>query len=124
MVQGYKNREIALRMGSTEQEVKNSLRKIFDKTGVFDRLELALFVLHHRTLMACPMAEPIRSRALVRIAAAQFSREWPTRPISHQLAQNDSCLLKQIDVVAAICIAPPSRTRHGDERRTLAFFLC
>ncbi len=48
VVQGLKNREIAFRLGSTEQGVKNSLRRIFDKTGVSDRLELALFVLHHR----------------------------------------------------------------------------
>ena len=47
VVQGFKNREIATRLGSTEQGVRNSLRKIFDKTGVSDRLELALFVLHH-----------------------------------------------------------------------------
>ena len=48
VVQGCKNREIALQLGSTEQGIKNSLRRIFDKTGVSDRLELALFVLHHR----------------------------------------------------------------------------
>jgi DNA-binding NarL/FixJ family response regulator len=50
VVQGYRNREIALRLGTTEQSIKNALRKIFDKTGVYGRLELALFVLHHRTL--------------------------------------------------------------------------
>jgi len=47
VVQGYKNREIASHTGSTEQGIKNSLRKIFDTTGVYDRLELALFVLYH-----------------------------------------------------------------------------
>jgi len=50
VVQGYKNREIAFRLGSTEPAVKNALRKIFDKTGVYGRLELALFAVHHRTL--------------------------------------------------------------------------
>ena len=50
VVQGYRNREIAVRIGTTEAGVKNSLRKIFDKTGVFDRLELALYVMHHRVL--------------------------------------------------------------------------
>jgi DNA-binding NarL/FixJ family response regulator len=50
IVRGFKNREIAMRLGTTEQSVKNSLRRIFDKTGVYGRLELALFVLHHRTL--------------------------------------------------------------------------
>lgn len=50
VIQGLKNREIALRMDTTEGAIKNSLRRIFDKTGVFDRLQLALFVLHHHAL--------------------------------------------------------------------------
>jgi DNA-binding NarL/FixJ family response regulator len=50
VVRGYKNREIAMQMYTTEQVVKNALRNIFDKIGVSDRLELALFVLHHRML--------------------------------------------------------------------------
>jgi len=50
VVRGYKNREIAMQLYTTEQVVKNALRSIFDKIGVSDRLELALFVLHHRML--------------------------------------------------------------------------
>ena len=50
IVQGCKNREIALRLKTTEQVIKNYLRSIYDKTGVSDRLELALFTLHHRVL--------------------------------------------------------------------------
>ena len=50
VVRGYKNREIATHMETSEQVVKNALRQIFDKIGVSDRLELALFVLHHRML--------------------------------------------------------------------------
>ena len=50
VVQGYKNREIALQLYTSEQVIKNSLRNIFDKIGVSDRLELALFVVHHRIL--------------------------------------------------------------------------
>src|SRR5664279_1081231 len=41
VVKGFKNREIAARLGTTEQAVKNNLRQIFDKTGVYGRLELA-----------------------------------------------------------------------------------
>jgi DNA-binding NarL/FixJ family response regulator len=52
IVQGCKNREIALRLKTTEQVIKNYLRSIYDKTGVSDRLELALFTIHHRTLAA------------------------------------------------------------------------
>ncbi len=50
IVQGCKNREIAIRLKTTEQVIKNYLRSIYDKTGVSDRLELALFTIHHRTL--------------------------------------------------------------------------
>ncbi len=50
IVQGCKNREIGVRLGTTEQVIKNYLRSIYDKTGVSDRLELALFTIHHRML--------------------------------------------------------------------------
>jgi DNA-binding NarL/FixJ family response regulator len=50
IAQGCKNREIALRLKTTEQVIKNYLRSIYDKTGVSDRLELALFTIHHRVL--------------------------------------------------------------------------
>lgn len=50
IVQGCKNREIAVRLNTTEQVIKNYLRSIYDKTGVSDRLELALFTIHHRVL--------------------------------------------------------------------------
>ncbi|HEY1985460.1 MAG TPA: response regulator transcription factor [Terracidiphilus sp.] len=50
IVQGCKNREIAHRLKTTEQVIKNYLRSIYDKTGVSDRLELALFTIHHRVL--------------------------------------------------------------------------
>jgi DNA-binding NarL/FixJ family response regulator len=39
IVQGYKNKEIATQLGTTEQVVKNYLRNVYDKIGVSDRLE-------------------------------------------------------------------------------------
>jgi DNA-binding NarL/FixJ family response regulator len=50
IVQGCKNREIAEKLHTTEQVIKNYLRSIYDKTGVGDRLELALFTIHHHVL--------------------------------------------------------------------------
>ena len=45
--QGKTNPEIAACLGSTEQVVKNQLRGVFDKLGVWSRLELALYVASH-----------------------------------------------------------------------------
>jgi two-component system, NarL family, nitrate/nitrite response regulator NarL len=47
IAQGYKNKEIAEKMFITEQTVKNHLHNIFDKLGVSDRLELALYAIHN-----------------------------------------------------------------------------
>lgn len=50
VTQGMKNKEIAQRVGTTEQVVKNYLRKVYDKLGVADRLELALYCLNHHVV--------------------------------------------------------------------------
>lgn len=50
VTQGMKNKEIAVRVGTTEQVVKNYLRKVYDKLGVADRLELALYCLNNRVV--------------------------------------------------------------------------
>ena len=58
VTEGAKNREIARQLGTKEQVVKNYLRSIYDKTGVSDRLELALFTVHHKVLAEA--AEQVR----------------------------------------------------------------
>ena len=50
VVAAMRNKEIACQIGTTEQVIKNYLRKIYDKLGVSDRLELALYCLHHGTV--------------------------------------------------------------------------
>jgi len=50
VTQGLKNKDIAREIGTTEQVVKNYLRKIYDKLQVLDRLELALYSMNHRLL--------------------------------------------------------------------------
>jgi DNA-binding NarL/FixJ family response regulator len=50
VAQGMRNKEIAQEVGTTEQVIKNYLRKIYDKLGVSDRLELALYCIHHRLM--------------------------------------------------------------------------
>jgi DNA-binding NarL/FixJ family response regulator len=56
IVQGYKNKDIATKLGTTEQVIKNYLRNVYDKIGVSDRLELALFTIHHRILLEAAAA--------------------------------------------------------------------
>ena len=43
VAQGLKNREVANEIGTTEHVVKNYLRVIYDKLGLWNRVELALW---------------------------------------------------------------------------------
>ena len=43
VAEGCKNREIADALGTTEHVVKNYLRLIYDKLGLWNRVELALW---------------------------------------------------------------------------------
>jgi DNA-binding NarL/FixJ family response regulator len=47
VVSGFTNRDIAGKFSISEQTVKHHLRNIFDKLGVSNRLELALFAINH-----------------------------------------------------------------------------
>jgi two-component system nitrate/nitrite response regulator NarL len=47
IVGGYANKDIAQKFGISEQTVKHHLTNIFDKLGVSNRLELALFAVNH-----------------------------------------------------------------------------
>jgi len=48
IVAGFSNREIARKLGVSEQTIKHHLTSSFDKLGVYNRLELALFAVDHR----------------------------------------------------------------------------
>jgi DNA-binding NarL/FixJ family response regulator len=48
VVAGLANRDIAKRLSISEDTVKHHLTQIFAKTGVSNRLELALFAMHHQ----------------------------------------------------------------------------
>lgn len=74
VTQGMKNKEIAIRVGTTEQVVKNYLRKVYDKLGVADRLELALYCLNHHVIdnskLPAPLAPPTNGNGAAAAAAA------------------------------------------------------
>jgi DNA-binding NarL/FixJ family response regulator len=55
--QGLTNREIGKIMATSEQVIKNHLRSIFDKLGVWSRLELAMYVASHGGKNWSPQAE-------------------------------------------------------------------
>lgn len=51
VTRGLRNKEIAYEIGTSEQVIKNYLRRIYDKFGVDDRVELALFCLHNNVML-------------------------------------------------------------------------
>jgi DNA-binding NarL/FixJ family response regulator len=53
VAQGLKNNEVAQAIGTTEHVVKNYLRVIYDKLGLWNRVELALWyeARRHESLM-------------------------------------------------------------------------
>jgi len=54
VAQGLKNREVADEIGTTEHVVKNYLRVIYDKLGLWNRVELALWYESRRPGPALP----------------------------------------------------------------------
>jgi DNA-binding NarL/FixJ family response regulator len=73
VTQGLRNKDIAQEVGTTEQVVKNYLRKIYDKLGVSDRLELALYCMHHRLLENYRPEAAIAEAAAISQAAGAFT---------------------------------------------------
>jgi DNA-binding NarL/FixJ family response regulator len=71
--EGKTNPEIAAVLGCTEQVIKNQLRAVFDKLGVWSRLELALYIASHggAKWVDCVLAHcevPVMPRATARSA--------------------------------------------------------
>jgi DNA-binding NarL/FixJ family response regulator len=66
ITQGKRNKEIAFQLGTTEQVIKNYLRKIYDKLGVSDRLELALYCLHNKIIQADVDEETVAKKIVSR----------------------------------------------------------
>lgn len=56
ITEGCTNKDIATQFGISEETVKRHLTNIFNKLGVGNRLELALFALNHHLLPPAPAA--------------------------------------------------------------------
>ena len=54
---GESNKEVAQHCSISQETVKRHLSNIFDKLGVFSRLELAIFALNHGLVDDEPDAE-------------------------------------------------------------------
>jgi DNA-binding NarL/FixJ family response regulator len=50
VIAGYSKKDIAQKLGVSTQTIKDDVANIFDKLGVSNRLELILFVIHHRLI--------------------------------------------------------------------------
>jgi DNA-binding NarL/FixJ family response regulator len=50
VVSGYTNQEIAKQLSISIQTVKHHITSIFDKLGVYTRLELSIFATHHKLI--------------------------------------------------------------------------
>jgi len=59
VAQGLKNREVAREIGTTEYMIKSYLRVIYDKLGLFNRLELALWHESRRLGPAYPESDSV-----------------------------------------------------------------
>jgi predicted transcriptional regulator len=81
-----KNKEIAQRVGTTEQVVKNYLRKVYDKLGVADRLELALYCLNSRVLQDAKQAVPAEPQSAA-TPATQTKDLTTTTDVSDPMAE-------------------------------------
>ncbi len=84
VTQGMKNKEIAARVGTTEQVVKNYLRKVYDKLGVADRLELALYCLNNRVLLDAKAPLPPAH------SAAQPTEPKPQAAVNTEIADTEN----------------------------------
>jgi DNA-binding CsgD family transcriptional regulator len=70
ITQGKRNKEIASQLGTTEQVIKNFLRRVYDKLGVADRLELAIFALNHQWQRKVSNCGSLRAASVLRLPDA------------------------------------------------------
>jgi DNA-binding NarL/FixJ family response regulator len=74
LVEGQSNKDIAATFGVSEYTVKHHLTNVFDKLGVYNRLELVLFAIRHQL---CPTQD--EAEAVVAVANTPASPKNTSR---------------------------------------------
>jgi two-component system, NarL family, nitrate/nitrite response regulator NarL len=75
VIAGSSNNDIAVKFAISEKTVKHHMTNIFDKLGVSNRLELALFAVHHRIGITAPETpEPSNQVSQGQVPTAAGSR--------------------------------------------------
>jgi two-component system, NarL family, nitrate/nitrite response regulator NarL len=59
--QGFTNGEIAEQLSSTENVIKNVMREIFDRLGLWNRMELTLYMDQHHSPSQLDQHSPSQS---------------------------------------------------------------
>lgn len=71
ITQGKRNKEIASELRTTEQVIKNYLRRVYEKLGVSDRIELAHYGLRHKLNGEESDSRSLRSAPVLRLSDTQ-----------------------------------------------------
>ena len=91
LAQGLRNKEIAYLLSLSEGTVKVYLSRLFEKLGVNDRFELALFAMRH--LNAGDPPANLTSRASAQTPATGWAERSSVTPCESTEVNEDSCLL-------------------------------
>ena len=113
LMQGWRNREIALHLAITKQTVKNHLGTIFDKVGVSDRLELVLYAIHQHLALPAVTSVAQGSQAAAKKCSG-MSASAKTCLARSELS-NQGSSVGFVDAKSPICAYTPQAHAPGQQ---------